>query len=238
MAVPAAPSQADWDRLRREARRLEAELEEKVQLYGDVARERGRRQNGGAAAYDRDPDPERGDSKEFRLEEDLDRLLIQLGDVNDGMERCISSGVAGGASRAVLQRYREVQFDFKTEFKKASAEIRRCQEADELFRNRAGRRGHEGDSETEHLMREQGHISRSMNAAGGIVGQAQAARESLRQQRLQITGAQSLLNSMTEAFPGIGRVVESIRRRRIKENMIVGTVIALCICFIIWYLFL
>ncbi|CAM9858540.1 unnamed protein product, partial [Choristocarpus tenellus] len=38
-------------------------------------------------------------------------------------------------------------------------------------------------------------------------------------------------------FPSINRVVESIQKRKLRDNCVLASVIAACICFTIWYEF-
>ncbi|CAN0321726.1 unnamed protein product, partial [Scytosiphon promiscuus] len=79
-------------------------------------------------------------------------------------------------------RYREILFDFSTEFKKTSAALQRKRETTELFKSSRGGAG-QGDLEQEHLLREQNAIHSSLQSATGVLGQAAEARESLRHQR-------------------------------------------------------
>jgi golgi SNAP receptor complex member 1 len=66
--------------------------------------------------------------------------------------------------------------------------------------------------------------------------QAHEARESLRVQRATLTSANSTLAAMSNQFPGIGRVVDAIQRRKARDNLVLGGVIASCICFTLWWL--
>ncbi|CAM9903847.1 unnamed protein product [Phaeothamnion confervicola] len=162
------------------------------------------------------------------------------------MGACMARG-SRTANSALLQRYREILFDYTTEFKKTGAAIQRKKESARLFRraNAPGAAGGGGggggaggpDADTEHLLRERNAIHSSLRSATGVLGQAQEAKESLRQQRSMLSATGSTLSAMSNQFPSINRVVEAIQRRKVRDNVIVGSVIAACLCFAIWWMF-
>ena len=45
------------------------------------------------------------------------------------------------------------------------------------------------------------------------------------------------LGQIGNAYPSIGRVIVAIQQRKYRDNMVVGLVIASCICFTLWWLF-
>ncbi|CAM9455922.1 unnamed protein product [Ectocarpus sp. 13 AM-2016] len=177
--------------LRREAHRLEADLEVKTQSYSRLAQ----RVNSDILYDAEDPVDS---TQEQLLAGEIDELLSALGDCNERMGAEVAKG-ARKADSAMLQRYREILFDFSTEFKKTSAALQRKRDTTELFKSsRADRGGGDGtgDFEQEHLLREQNAIHNSLQSATGVLGQAAEARESLRHQRATLGAASSTLSSM------------------------------------------
>ena len=67
---------------------------------------------------------------------EIDNLLSSLSECNDRMSQCVSSG-ARTANTALLQRYREIYFDFKREFEETAGAIQRKRDSVELFRGAA-----------------------------------------------------------------------------------------------------
>ncbi|CAN0167858.1 unnamed protein product [Pylaiella littoralis] len=175
---------------RREAHRLEADLEVKTQAYSRLSQ----RMNSDIL-YDAE-DPVDG-TQEQLLAGEIDQLLSALGECNERMGVEVAKG-GRKADSAMLQRYREILFDFSTEFKKTSAALQRKRETTELFKSSRADRGPGGggDLEQEHLLREQNAIHSSLQSATGVLGQAAEARESLRHQRATLGAASSTLSSM------------------------------------------
>ncbi|CAM9333381.1 unnamed protein product [Scytosiphon promiscuus] len=215
--------------LRREAHRLEADLEVKTQAYARLSQ----RMNSDIL-YDAE-DPVDG-TQEQLLAGEIDQLLSGLGECNERMGVQVAKG-GRKADSAMLQRYREILFDFSTEFKKTSAALQRKRETTELFKSSRPDRGGagQGDLEQEHLLREQNAIHSSLQSATGVLGQAAEARESLRHQRATLGAASSTLSSMQNRFPAINRVVEAIQKKKAKDRLIIAAVIAGCILFSLWF---
>eukprot|EP00903_Cladosiphon_okamuranus_P012505 g11709.t1 len=216
--------------LRREAHRLEADLEVKTQAYSRLSQ----RVNSDIL-YDAE-DPEDG-TQEQLLAGEIDQLLSSLGECNERMGEQVAKG-GRKADSAMLQRYREILFDFSTEFKKTSAALQRKRDTTELFKSSRADRGEgggAGDFEQEHLLREQNAIHSSLQSATGVLGQAAEARESLRHQRATLGAASSTLSSMQTRFPAINRVVEAIQKKKAKDRLIIACVISACILFSLHY---
>ncbi|CAM9758738.1 unnamed protein product [Ascophyllum nodosum] len=214
--------------LRREAHRLEEDLEVKTQAYSRLEQ----RMNSGIL-YDAE-DPVDG-TEEQLLAGEIDQLLTALGECNERMGRQVAKG-GRKADSAMLQRYREILFDFSTEFKKTSATILTKREATELFKSARSERPEGANNyEQELLLREQNAIHSSLRSATGVLGQAAEARESLRAQRTTLVGSGSTLSSIQNRFPSINRVVETIRKKKARDRLIIAGVIAACFIFVLYY---
>jgi hypothetical protein len=45
------------------------------------------------------------------------------------------------------------------------------------------------------------------------------------------------LFAFVASFPSINRAIDAIRKKKIRDNAVLGGVIAFCICFALWWLF-
>lgn len=96
------------------------------------------------------------------------------------MSACVASGVRT-ANAALLQRYREIYFDYKRDYEETSLAMQRKREQVELFRgakeSRAG--GAEDDGGMSYLYKEQDALNSSLRSAGSVIGQAGEVKTSL-----------------------------------------------------------
>lgn len=218
----------EWEALRRQAKKIEGVLEEKVNAYSRLAQ-----RMHSDMLYDEE-NPLMEGREEQDLTNDIENLLTSLSDCNEKMSQCVASG-ARAANAAILQRYREIYFDYKRDFEETAIAIHRKREQVELFRGATESR--HGDDGMSHLYRERGAIDSSIQNAGSVIGQAEEVRSSLWSQRASLTSSSGTLGQLSNQFPSIGRVIASIQQRRYRDNMIVGLVIAFCICFTLWWMF-
>lgn len=223
----------EWEGLRRQAKKIEGVLEERVGAYVRLAQ-----RMGSDMLYDEE-NPLMEGHEEQALSTEIDHLLSALSECNERMSQCVSQG-ARTANSALLQRYREIYFDYKRDYDETAVTIQRKREQMELFRGAAAQRKQENggqDTGMNHLYREQDAINSSLRSAGSVLGQADEVHSSLRSQRRTILDAGSTLGQLGNAYPSIGRVIVAIQQRRYRDNMIVGLVISFCICFTLWWLF-
>ncbi|RHY30206.1 hypothetical protein DYB32_004538 [Aphanomyces invadans] len=95
-----------WDDLKREARVVERALEEKVSAFTTITKKMERKPR----AHDEDDKSKQG------LALEIERFLSTLSDIIDRMNRANDGSTT---HEAVLQRYRELHFDYNTDFKRA-----------------------------------------------------------------------------------------------------------------------
>eukprot|EP00522_Entomoneis_paludosa_P009028 CAMPEP_0172454948 /NCGR_PEP_ID=MMETSP1065-20121228/11784_1 /TAXON_ID=265537 /ORGANISM="Amphiprora paludosa, Strain CCMP125" /LENGTH=230 /DNA_ID=CAMNT_0013207367 /DNA_START=232 /DNA_END=924 /DNA_ORIENTATION=+ len=225
-----------FEQLKREAVQLERQLEEKVSRYQQLAQ----KLNHSAASQDLSM-TEQGTSnavswdEETSLQQEIQRLLTHLQDLIQG--RLVQSA-RSPSQQAVVGRYRDIMMDLRSDFEKSQQTVRRAAERRELLQGSSAAAVQSGnDPAMEHLLRERNHIQNSMNAAGGVLGQAEAVRSDLRYQGRSLRNTQGLIGQITGNIPGINTLVENIRRRRSRDDMIVAGVIAACVVFTLWYMF-
>ena len=174
------------------------------------------------------------------LQHDIQRSLQAL---QDWIATRLDPAVETSHQRLVVKRYREILFDLTGDFQKAQQVWQRSQERMELFKganaNGGGgpNSGNVDDPATESLMRERGHIDKSLNGARETWEQASAVHRDLREQGRSLGRVQSGIGKIVSTIPGVNSLMEAIRRKRSRDDQILAGVIATCILFTLWYLF-
>lgn len=104
----------------------------------------------------------------------------------------------------------------------------------------AGRNGslnNEDGGATEHLLRERNAINNSIKSADTVLSQASEIRANLRTQRNSLGVSMGYVSNIASNVPGLNHVMDAIRRKRSRDDLILSGVIATCILFTLWYLF-
>jgi len=184
------------------------------------------------------------EEEEANLSKEVNRTLSLLSElINTKMGPAAEQ--SGKSQHALLvKRYREILFDSTTDFQKTALSLSRRRETLQLFRGAAassasgdGSGGDEEDPSMEHLLRERNSIENAMDASNSVIAQAIEVDSSLKNQGGSLRGVSGTVMRIASQIPGLDGVVEQIRRKRNKDDMIVSGVIALCILFTLWYLF-
>ena len=118
----------------------------------------------------------------------------------------------------------------------------RRREVRELFRGANTNAAHsssggDGGGAMEQLLRERNAIDNSMTSANSVLNQASSVRSELRSQGASLRGITGTIGSIANNIPGVDRLMEKIRAKRLRDDRVVSGVVAGCILFTIWYLF-
>lgn len=136
----------------------------------------------------------------------------------------------------LVKRYREILFDSTNDFKKTSGAILRKRESLELFSGANAVNGIQvEDPAMEQLLRERNAIGNSIRSATSVLNQASDIRSELRNQGMALRGVGTKVLNMAGKIPGLNGLIENIRRRRGRDDMVVSGAIAACILFTLWY---
>jgi len=87
------------------------------------------------------------------------------------------------------------------------------------------------------LLRERSSLMNAHNEVDEALSRAAETQSMLARQRNTILSSSSRLGLIIDRVPGLNQLMNFIHRRRIKNELIIATVIALCICFTLWYMF-
>lgn len=247
-----------WENVRREVRIIESKLETKIQSYSWLSTKISGGGNSGELLHDEE-NPLLESEEEANLANEIEDLLATLSDCNERMGTMVKIG-AQGSNSALLQRYREILFDFSSEYKKINQIFQRNRETAELFRNRQNSSirqqslfssesnshnvNKNGDQEnTQHgsamelLMQERRGISSSIRSVSSIISQALEITDNLTAQRESITNSTGRMGNVNTGLPSINRMVGIIQQKKTRDNVIIGSLIGFCICFSLWYCF-
>ncbi|KAF4322967.1 hypothetical protein BBO99_00001085 [Phytophthora kernoviae] len=156
------------------------------------------------------------------------------------VERTLEDKIAATSVKtqdAMLQRYREVYFDFNTEFRRSMSSLQEKREAQKLFGNRT-HNGHSEDVEMDSLLNERRAVDSSRSMTSSIIEQAMATKNALENQRRQFTSSHGKVATLGSSFAGINTLVDQIRRKKMRNNTILALVIAGCVCFTLWWVVL
>jgi len=233
-----------FDILKRQATKLERSLEDKVSRYqqlvqsipdattNDLLLAESGMGGGGVTVASTAED-------EAALRHDIQRTITNLQDL---VTTQLSPQAEACGKSLLVKRYREILFDLSGDFEKSRQAHTRKVERSKLLEGasgirRAGSALEVDQSGMDHLMRERNHIHNSQNAAAAVLNQAAEIRNDLRAQGMSLGRARSLMGQIAGSIPGINTVVEKIKKKRSKDDLIVAGVISSCVLFTLWYLF-
>ncbi|CAN6195943.1 unnamed protein product, partial [Urochloa humidicola] len=212
---------SSWDALRKQARRLEAQLDDQMIAYRKLV-------------------SMKSDGSENDIESDIERSLKQLQQVNSQMQTWVSSGGSEVLSHT-LTRHMEILQDLTQEFYRLRSSLRVKQQHASLLDLRDFDRAkfdveEASDSADQALLREQAAINRSTGQMDNVISQAQATLGSLMTQRSTFGGITSKISNVSSRLPTINHVLSSIRRKKSMDTIILSLVASVCafLIFIYW----
>ncbi|QDZ20777.1 subunit 1 of Golgi SNAP receptor complex [Chloropicon primus] len=220
--------QRAWELLRKEARKLESEVDSKLATYGKYDKGFGYRQN--------DPASEGGYASAVQATQ-IEDLLANLTRVNEEMVGTVSDS---DSRRHTLARHNDILQEYQQEFKRLKSIQSSMQDrADLLGDVESGANAPllPLSSNSNTILRERANIGNVNNALDDVIGQAQNVASSLMQQRRVFDGVNSKLNMLGARFPVVNSLLTSIRRRKAKDTIVMSIVVAICLTLMIMYLF-
>ncbi|KAI8465979.1 MAG: Qb-SNARE, Gos1/GS28-family [Monoraphidium minutum] len=232
LARPQSGGDRAWEDLRREARRLEGELEVKLQALTKLTA-------GFESSYRARADgPGIGPDQLAQAKaSEIDALLQRLSDVNDEMGSVIGGG--SDARAHTLARHRDVLQEYTQEFRRLDSSMGAARDRAELL-------GSPGEgapllsvqvhTASGALLRERTQLQASAGYVDDMLAQAASVSKNLLEQRRVFDSVQDKLLSVGERFPVVNGLLNAIRRKKSKDTLILSAVIAGCTVFTILYL--
>ncbi|KAF8106119.1 hypothetical protein N665_0147s0072 [Sinapis alba] len=215
---------SSWDELRKQARKIEAQLDEQMHSYRRLVSTK----SDGAESTD--------------LEDGIDLLLRQLQQVNAQMKAWVSSGGSEMVSHT-LTRHQEILQDLTHEFYRHRSSLKTKQkhaslleDLKEFDRTRLDLEAGDGGSTEQALLKEHVGINRNAAQMDGVISQAQATLGTLLFQRSTFGGINSKLSNVTSRLPTVNTILSAIKRKKSMDTIILSLVAAVCtfLIFIYW----
>ncbi|XP_068652838.1 Golgi SNAP receptor complex member 1-1 [Aristolochia californica] len=214
-------SPSSWDALRKQARNLEAQLDDRMNLYRRLV-----------AAN--------SDGSENDLETGIDHLLTQLQQVIAQMQAWVSSGGSEIFSHT-LTRHQEILQDLTQEFYRLRSSQKAKQEHALLLQDYRGFNHTKadleanGDYERQALLKEQASLSRNTGQIDSVISHAQATLGALVLQRSTFSGIGSKITNVSSRLPSVNNILSAIKRKKSMDTIILSLVAAVCTFLILIY---
>ncbi|CAN8286351.1 unnamed protein product [Cochlearia groenlandica] len=226
--------ESGWEELRREARKIEGDLDVKLSSYAKIG---ARFTQGG---YVDAGSPTVGSGRSWKsMEMEIQSSLEKLLDINDSMSRCAASDATTTSVTQKLARHRDILHEYTQEFRRIKGNINSLKEHAELLssvRDDISEYKASGSmSPGVQVLRERSSIHGSISHIDEVIGQAQATRATLGSQRSLFADVQGKVKNLGDKFPVIRGLLGSIKRRRSRDTLILSAVIAACTLFLIIY---
>ncbi|KAG1678520.1 hypothetical protein FOA52_014554 [Chlamydomonas sp. UWO 241] len=230
--APSTPSRSAWEDLRREARRLEGDVDVKLSAFNKLC-------SGFEASSGRGGD---GTSSSEGLASskaaELESLLGRLSDINDQM-----GSLLGGVhdSRAhLLARHRDILQENSHEFRRLLSSLGAARDRVALMAGvSSSSSAHVSlnvGSTTGALLRERATVTSSTHAIDEVLSTAQGVSSNLMEQRGLLDTIGQKVVSVGVRFPVVNSLLNAIRRKKSKDTMVLAGVIAACFLFTLMYL--
>jgi len=210
---------------------LEVKLEKKIQTYSSLSQ----RINANFLC-----DEENGlleGHEEQNLSTEIERDLSELYDCVQSMRQGNGSTLLA-QQEAWIKRYYEIHFDYSTEFRNISSSIQRKKESIELMQSTKKNGSDEKESSMTKLLREKMGIAASMKSINEVISQAFETKNALTNQRGTLSNSSGSVTNLSTNVPSIGKLIDGIQKKKNRETIVIGLVIAVLVCFIIWWMFM
>ncbi|KNA18555.1 hypothetical protein SOVF_069570 [Spinacia oleracea] len=211
---------SSWDALRKQARNLEAQLDEQMNSYRKLV-------------------ATKVESTDNNLEFGVEQLLKQLDLVNNQMRAWVSSGGSEMVSHT-LTRHQEILQDLTQEFYRLRSSLRAKQEHASLLQDfrefdRSRLDLEEGGSGEQSLLKEHATISRNTGQMDSVISQAQSTLGTLVLQRSTFGGINSKISNVSSRLPTVNQILASIKRKKSMDTIILSLIASVCTFLILIY---
>lgn len=221
-----------FEDLRKHARQLESEIDAKLVSFSKLASS-----YGGVTATSNDTQPLlSGDQMYETISVELEHLLTQLTDINERMNQIQHENGNSVATVHTLQRHRDILQDYTHEFQRTNNTMTSRRERDILLGggNDDGKTL-TGVSRRDLYLKEGEHLANSERMIDEQISIAVETRDHLKNQRETFKFFQTKMNDISNRFPIINSLMVKINIRKRRDSLILGTVIGVCLTFMLWW---
>ncbi|XP_047328103.1 Golgi SNAP receptor complex member 1-1-like [Impatiens glandulifera] len=212
-----------WDSLRKQARNIEAQLDEQMHAYRKLVSTKA------------------DDTLDNDLEPTINQLLQQLQQVISQMNSWVSSGGSEVLSHT-LTRHQEILQDLRQEFNRLRSSLRAKKEHASLlddFREfdwtGLDLEDNGGSYEQQSLLKEHANISRSTGQMDSVISQAHETMKTLVYQRSTFGGINSKLSNVSSRLPTVNNIISSIKKKKSMDTIILSLIASVCTFLILIY---
>jgi hypothetical protein len=169
-------------------------------------------------------------------------LLDELTELNKGLVKAGADSHAD-PSHSGIQYHQDKLRYFGQSFRRTKQAWEEKRQREELFNHAAHSKepGDDEDRETSVAMRTMMADSHSLSSSNrnmhSIVSQGEEVKQLLIQGRMALANATSRIQNSIGAFSSIDSVMRLIQRAKVKQTIILGIVIGICVCIFLWMMF-
>jgi len=226
-----------WDQVRREARRSEVDLGRCIDSLKEYTYNDHHGNDPTTATTTTpasvDPENQRYD-QESKLLHQVDASINRFARVLETMQ---TMAVEGGTRRQTLSRYNDIFHTSKMDFAKLKSHIQREKQKRDLFGAHNASNHKSDDPARDQLLRERRLLAEATQQGEDIMNKAEAAHTGMAEQgRSLLSSSSRMASSVLARFPAIGNLVERVRRRKKRDQIIIAAMIGFLIFFTLWYL--
>jgi Golgi SNAP receptor complex protein 1 len=170
---------------------------------------------------------------------EIGALLARLAAANAAMAGALAGG--GEARAHTLARHRDILSDFSQEHRRLAAMAGAARDRAELLGGGAGAGGAGGapllggGGGSGMLMHERGLLERSAAAMDDVVGHALGVAAALASQRQLFDAVDAKVAALGAKFPVVNSLLNAVRRRKNRDALVMGVVVACCVLFLLIY---
>jgi Golgi SNAP receptor complex protein 1 len=229
----------DWEELRKQARQLENDVDTKLISFSKLSSNYvARDQTSHHYGIDSSSTPTSSSFDAMSIE--IEKLLERLSDINKRMAEAIPALPGSNtAATHTLQRHHEISQDYRREFERTKANIQNFKTREDLLIN------HNSDVNSPSLssrrqdlyLREAGYITNSNKLLDEHLEKAETLKVALNNQRRVFMSSMNKLKHMANRFPLMNNIMQKIKIKKRKDSLVLGFVIALCLIFLLIYMF-
>jgi len=227
-----------FEDLRKELKRLEQEIDQKLSSYSNLGERIEQWSNEEEFSSIRivmdDVTSQTDESAKevpspLTLLDELQILLEKLKSIHQQLNDTNMSGSILGHHRSKLE-------DYTREFKRLKENASEAWERRQLLRGGRKREAFQDRSPNmDSLVRERGSIHNSSILVNDLISQAQLSKEQLDMQTKTLLNSNSKLRGIGRQLPSINSIMNQIRNRKYKNNIILGVIAGICMCFLLWW---
>ncbi|KAL8293482.1 hypothetical protein RQP46_000183 [Phenoliferia psychrophenolica] len=188
------------------------------------------------------------------LKEDVGRRKEELeGDLNQALDtfeslierlanlHATAHPPPSASATHALERHREVYAEYQKEYQRTKANLREAEQRANLLgsvrEEISAFKSSNHSSATDALLSERNNIDNSHRMLDDIMGTAHDTRAAFAQQRSNLQGINSRINSVVAQVPALNSLLGMINSRRNRDSLIMGTVFGVCTLALLYFLF-